>query len=216
MEISQEELNFLRFCNIAFNIIPDTLRQVFKHEWYLRYGLWDDSVSARNLLASKIGEKTCVPTHLSYETWDCTALFQAVNRLTLPDVGDNAKEKRLAIDKLQRLRCKLFHSTDIEVDEVTFAKYMDDTVQAFQTLGVKRDAFVGLTKSNFSTKEVGILKEAVSKESPAHHCYEKKAKELEMAQDELDAQLEISRKCQLCFSALGISYLCRIFRCEML
>ena len=41
------------------------------------YQLWDDSLAVRNLFLGTEGGKTKVPTHLSYDEWDCTALFQA-------------------------------------------------------------------------------------------------------------------------------------------
>ena len=41
------------------------------------YQPWDDSIAVRNLFLATEGGKTKVPTHLPYEEWDCTALFQA-------------------------------------------------------------------------------------------------------------------------------------------
>ena len=38
---------------------------------------WDDSIAVRNLFLSAEGGRTKVPINLSYEQWDCTALFQA-------------------------------------------------------------------------------------------------------------------------------------------
>ena len=52
------------------------------------YQLWDDSITVRNLFLATEGGKTKVPTHLSYEEWDCTALFQATiyaRSFALPD-----------------------------------------------------------------------------------------------------------------------------------
>ena len=41
------------------------------------YQPWDDSIAVRNMLLGTEGGKTKVSTHLPYEEWDCTALFQA-------------------------------------------------------------------------------------------------------------------------------------------
>ena len=52
------------------------------------YQPWDDSISVRNLFLATEGGKTKVPTHLPYEEWDCTALFQATiyaQSFALPD-----------------------------------------------------------------------------------------------------------------------------------
>ena len=52
------------------------------------YQLWDDSTAVRNLFLGAEGGKTKIPTHQSYEEWDCTALFQATiyaRSFALPD-----------------------------------------------------------------------------------------------------------------------------------
>ena len=41
------------------------------------FQLWDDSSAVRNLFATTEGGRTKVPTHQSYNDWDCTNLFQA-------------------------------------------------------------------------------------------------------------------------------------------
>jgi len=78
-----EELNYFKFSSIALNEFPKALRQTFKTMWDNIIGhrpgfqLWDDSPAVRNLFVSTEGGKTKVPTHKSYNEWDCTALFQA-------------------------------------------------------------------------------------------------------------------------------------------
>jgi len=78
-----EELNFFKFSSIVLNEFPKALRQIFKTMWDNNIGqrpgfqLWDDSPAVRNLFVSTEGGKTKVPTHKSYNEWDCTALFQA-------------------------------------------------------------------------------------------------------------------------------------------
>jgi len=78
-----EELNFFKFSSIVSNEFPKALRQIFKTMWDNNIGhrpgfqLWDDSPAVRNLFLSTEGGKTKVPTHKSYNEWDCTALFQA-------------------------------------------------------------------------------------------------------------------------------------------
>ena len=78
-----EELYFFKFLSIVLNEFPKALRQIFKTMWDNNIGhrpgfqLWDDSPAVRNLFVSTEGGKTKVPTHKSYNEWDCTALFQA-------------------------------------------------------------------------------------------------------------------------------------------
>ena len=33
MEFNSEQLNYFRICYVAFNLVPEGLRQVFKKEW---------------------------------------------------------------------------------------------------------------------------------------------------------------------------------------
>ena len=78
-----EQLNYFKFASIVLNEFASALRQTFKSMWNSSFGhrpgyqLWDDSTAVRNLFLATEGGKTKVPTHLSYEEWDCTALFQS-------------------------------------------------------------------------------------------------------------------------------------------
>ena len=91
---TNEQLNYFKFAFVVLNEFPKVLRQTFKHMWdntfaHLHgYQPWDDSVTVRNMFLATEGCKTKVPTHLSYEEWDCTALFHAtiyVQSFALPD-----------------------------------------------------------------------------------------------------------------------------------
>ena len=80
---TNEQLNYFKFASIVLNEFANALRQTFKSMWDNRFGyrpgyqLWDNSTLVRNLFLAEEGRKTKVPTHISYEEWDCTALFQA-------------------------------------------------------------------------------------------------------------------------------------------
>ena len=80
---TNEQLNYFKFASIVLNEFANALRQTFKSMWDNRFGyrpgyqLWDNSTLVRNLFLAVEGRKTKVPTHISYEEWDCTALFQA-------------------------------------------------------------------------------------------------------------------------------------------
>ena len=85
-----DQLNFLKFTDIVTNDFPKALRQTFRLTWDRKFGpvLWDDSEAVRKLFRAKEGGTTKVPTHQSYEEWDCTALFQATifaQSFALPD-----------------------------------------------------------------------------------------------------------------------------------
>ena len=80
---TNEQLNYFKFASIVLNEFANALRQTFKSMWDNRFGyrpgyqMWDNSTLVRNLFLAEEGRKTKVPTHISYEEWDCTALFQA-------------------------------------------------------------------------------------------------------------------------------------------
>ena len=80
---TNEQLNHFKFATIVQDEFPIALRQTFKSMWDNTFGhrpgyqLWDNSTAVRNLFLAEEGGKTKVPTHISYEEWDCTALFQA-------------------------------------------------------------------------------------------------------------------------------------------
>ncbi len=78
---SNEQLNYFKFAFVVLNEFPKALRQTFKHMWDNTFSChpWDDSITVRKMfLATEGGTTKCkVPTHLSYDEWDCTTLFQA-------------------------------------------------------------------------------------------------------------------------------------------
>ena len=86
-----DQSNFLKFTAIVADEFPKALRQTFRLMWDRRFGpvqLWDDSEAVRKSFWLKEGRTTKVPTHESYEEWDCTALFQATifaQSFALPD-----------------------------------------------------------------------------------------------------------------------------------
>ena len=80
---TSEQLNYFKFASIVLNEFAIALRQTYKSMWDNIFGhrpgyqLWDNSTVVRKLFLAEEGGKTKVPTHISYEEWDCTALFQA-------------------------------------------------------------------------------------------------------------------------------------------
>ena len=166
---TNERLNCLKFAHIVLNEFPKALRQTFKQKWNKTYELlkpWDDSDDVRNLFLSTEGGKSNVPTHLSYDEWDCTALFQATiyaRSFALPDseghhrilhdlylksrkstfhssvvspTGDEAETFALAIDQLRLLRNTLCHVNKSEMDKTEFDKCVQLAKDAIKTLGV--------------------------------------------------------------------------------
>ena len=97
----EDQLNFLKFTDIVTNDFPKALRQTFRLMWDRKFGpvLWDDSEAVRKLFRAKEGGTAKVPTHQSYEEWDCTALFQATifaQSFALPDSTSRTGYKTLS------------------------------------------------------------------------------------------------------------------------
>ena len=220
---SDKQLNYFKFVSIVLNEFPKALRQTFRSMWDNTFGHlagfqpWDDSTAVRNMFLTKEGGGTKVPTSLSYEEWDCTALFQATIyawSFALPDSkghhkrlfdlyltsrkssrgkfhasvispgGNNAETLTLAIDQLRLLRNSICHSTSGEIDKPKFDLYVQHAKDAFRALKVKTDpidAIGCLTESDFPTKEVHKLKQAMKEENRAHNKF------LEDAMSELAA-----------------------------
>ena len=114
---TNERLNCLKFAYIVLNEFPKALRQTFKQKWNKTYELlkpWDDSDDVRNLFLSTEGGKSSVPTHLSYDEWDCTALFQATiyaRSFALPDSHGHHRRLHDLYLNSRKLSPKTFHSS---------------------------------------------------------------------------------------------------------
>jgi len=112
-----DQVNFLKFTAIVTDDIPKALRETFRLMWDRKYGhvqLWDDSEVVRRSLATREGGTTKIPTHQSYEEWDCTALFQATifaQSFALPDSTGHYKTLSDLYVKPLRLPRGSFHAS---------------------------------------------------------------------------------------------------------
>jgi len=113
-----EQLNYFKFASIVLNEFPKALRQTFRSMWDNTFGHlhgfqpWDDSIVVRNLFLGAEGARTKVPTNLSYEEWDCTALFQATiyaRSFALPDSTGHDKTLSDLYVKPRKLAHGSFH-----------------------------------------------------------------------------------------------------------
>ena len=117
-----EQLNYFKFASIVLDEFPKALRQTFTSMWdntlthLPGHQPWDDSAAVRNkFLTSEGGPgRTKVPTNLSYEEWDCTALFQATiyaKSFALPDSGGHHKTLCELFVKPRKLAHGVFHAS---------------------------------------------------------------------------------------------------------
>ena len=132
-----EQLNYFKFASIVLNEFPKALRQTFKSMWDNTFGHlpgfqpWDDSSAVRNLFLGSEGGTTRVPTNISYEEWDCTALFQATiyaQSFALPDSKGHYQTLSDLYVKSHKLAHGSFHASVVSSggnDAETFALAID-------------------------------------------------------------------------------------------
>ena len=183
------ELNYFKFSSLVLNEFPKALRQTFKTMWDNTFGhrprfqLWDDSLAVRNLFASTEGGTTKVPTHLSYNEWDCTALFQATIYAKSFASPDSSGRHRKLIDLYVRPRGVPFGSFHASVvspvgnNDETFALAIDqlrllrnalchspssemDKITFDQRVQQAKDAFMALGVTTAVIDAVGSLTES--------------------------------------------------------
>ena len=134
---TNEQLNYFKFAFTVLNEIPKALRQTFKQMWNNTYASvpgfqsWDDSHAVRNLFLSTEGGASKVPTHLSYDEWDCTVLFQATiyaRSFALPDSKGHHRILHDLYLRSYKLPRGTFHSSVVSStgdDAETFALAID-------------------------------------------------------------------------------------------
>ena len=134
---TNEQLNYFKFAFVVLNEFPKVLRQTFKHMWdntfahLPGYQPWDDSIAVRNMFLATEGGKTKVPTHLPYEEWDCTTLFQATiyaKSFALPDTKGLLRTLSDLFLKHRKPPHGTFHSSLVRPsgnDAETFAMAID-------------------------------------------------------------------------------------------
>jgi len=132
-----EQLNYFKFASIVLNEFPKALRHTFRSMWDNTFGHlpgfqpWDDSIAVRNLFLTTEGGKTKVPTNLSYEEWDCTALFQATiyaRSFALPDSKGHHRTLSDLYVRPHKLAHGIFHASVMSPsgdDAETFALAID-------------------------------------------------------------------------------------------
>ena len=116
---TNEELNFFKFSFIVLDEFPKMLRESFIKMWDNKiaslpgYITWDDSITVRNLLLTREGGKTDIPTNKSINEWDCTALFKATIYSNTFGRATSKSTKTLSQQYLKRKKPSPFHASVI-------------------------------------------------------------------------------------------------------
>ena len=171
MEHTPQQLNYFRICYIAFNLVPEGLRNVFKQEWNFLYkttpfGEWEDvpqngrdfyinetrkshKKNARYLAMIQKGDTA---------EWDCSCLFFAI--LFSDSIGTTLSATiRKEVDDLRQVRNDIAHINEVELTDAEFQNYVARVIAAFTSLKLSTDEIEDVkNQSSFPTAEVKSLK----------------------------------------------------------
>ncbi|XP_073231157.1 uncharacterized protein [Porites lutea] len=171
MEYTSQQLNYFRICYIAFNLVPEGLRRVFKQEWNFLYittpfGEWKDipqngsdfynnetgrsrKNNARYFATIKKGNTA---------EWDCSCLLFAI--LFSDSIGTTLSSTiRKEVDDLRQVRNDIAHINEVELTDVEFQNYVARVIAAFTSLKLATDEIEDVkNQSSFPTAEVKSLK----------------------------------------------------------
>ena len=117
--VTNGQLNSVKFKLLADGELANALRTIFKTMWDKKFGpseIWDDSELVRkSFLAKELRDfSKKVPTHKSYEEWDCTALSYAINSAQSFAIPDSSGVPTTPYDlylRHLRLPQESFHSS---------------------------------------------------------------------------------------------------------
>ena len=147
MEFNSGELNYFRICYIAFNLVPEGLRQVFKKEWDFRFkptpGEWKDSPKNGSDFYNNESRKSrskharYLATIQSGNTaeWDCSCLFFAI--LFSDSIGTTLSAAiKKGVDDLRQIRNDIAHIRETKVTDAEFRAYVGRVLLAFNSLSL--------------------------------------------------------------------------------
>ena len=205
MGYSPEQLNFFRLCFIAFNLLPDYLRKIFKQEWDFlysatAYGKWEDTAqNGKDFYhkETKKGKKTSMkPEYLNTvrngntAEWDCTCLFSAT--LYSHAIGSTVDPAvRKAVDDLRQVRNGIAHMTKAELSDADFNKDVGTVINALNSLGLPIKNIEDVkNQTSFPTDEVEKFKKKVhdlqTEVDKAKHDLNQTKSDLDQTKSDLD------------------------------
>ena len=214
MEYTPQQLNYFRICYIAFNLVPEGLRKVFKQEWNFLcmttpFGEWKDIPQNGSDFYNKETGKSRRKNARYLATiqkgntaeWDCSCLLFAI--LFSDSIGTTLSATiRKEVDDLRQFRNDIAHITEVVLTDAEFQIYVARVIAAFKSLKLSTDEIEDVkNQSSFPTAEVNCLKTQANKLKA-----DLKAKDEELQNKEEEVQTltqEISSKvesfCSLTF-----------------
>ena len=166
-----EQLNYFRACYIAFNLVPQGLRKVFKQEWDFLYkttpfGEWKDiSQNGRDFYSKESRRSRTKNARLlatiqrgNTAEWDCSCLFFAI--LYSDCIGSTLSPAvRKEVDDLRQVRNDIAHLNEVELTDAEFHNYVARVLAAFNSLKLPINEVDDIkNQTDFPTAEVNSLK----------------------------------------------------------
>jgi len=171
MEYTPQQLNYFRICYIAFNLVPEGLRKVFKQEWNFLYmttsfGEWKDiPQNGSDFYNNETGKSRRLNARYfatiqkgNTAEWDCSCLLFAI--LFSDSIGTTLSSTiRKEVDDLRQFRNDIAHITEVVLTDAEFQNYVARVIAAFKSLKLSADEIEDVkNQSSFPTAEVNSLK----------------------------------------------------------
>ena len=148
MKYTSEQLNYFRACYIAFNLIAEGLRTVFKREWDFLYegtlvGEWKDTPQNgrdfynKESRSSRRKNSRLLATIQEGNTaeWDTVCLFFAI--LYSDAIGSTLSPAvRREVDDLRQFRNNIVHTPEGKLTDAEFQNYVAIVLAAFTSLNL--------------------------------------------------------------------------------
>ena len=191
MKYTSEQLNYFRACYIAFNLIAEGLRTVFKHEWDFLYegtlvGEWKDTPQNgrdfynKESRSSRRKNSRVLATIQEGNTaqWDTVCLFFAI--LYSDTIGRTLSPAvRREVDDLRQFRNDLAHTVEAELTDADFQYFVGRVLNAFTSLGLPVNKINDIqNQTDFPTAELNALKVQAGNLRADLQTKEKEAKNL--------------------------------------
>ncbi|CAH3189100.1 unnamed protein product, partial [Porites lobata] len=171
MEYTLEQLNYFRACYIAFNLVPQGLRKVFKQEWDFLYkttpfGEWKDISQNGRDFYNKESRRSYTKNARLLATiqrgntaeWDCSCLFFAI--LYSDCIGSTLSPAvKKEVDDLRQVRNDIAHLNEVELTDAEFHNYVARELAAFNSLKLPINEVDDIkNQTDFPTAEINSLK----------------------------------------------------------
>ena len=175
MEYTPEQLNYFRLCYIAFSLVPDGLRKIFKQEWDFLYktntcGEWKDTPQNgldfynREIRRKHTKNARYLPTIKNGNTteWDCTCLFFAI--LYSDSIGTTLSlAVSKDVDDLRQFCNDIAHINEAELTDADFQNCVGKVIAVFNSLKLPTHDIVEVkNQTSFLTAEVKSLRSQVA------------------------------------------------------